>query len=104
MIKPETRYFIWNTQEENLQSSAEVDMSEIAEEHNIEITSCGGSNFNSVANNLGYNPSIFNVAQFNEWKENVSRRTWDALVKIEEEEMKELISKYRNTLNLDGKA
>lgn len=67
-MKSDKRKFTWNNSEQANQEAAYSQISEIAEEHGIEVFFSGGEQFAERIENAGLKPSDFTVEDFEHWK------------------------------------
>lgn len=91
MSEEDTRKFSWSESEQRKQEFAYTEMSDIAEEHEIEIFTSGGEQFADLCEKHNIDPSDFTVEEYNEWKQWVVNEVMDAMIAIEKKAFKELV-------------
>ena len=82
-MKSDKRKFTWNNSERAAQEAAYTQISEIAEEHGIEVFFSGGEQFADRIEAAGLKPSDFTVEDFENWKKGIVNAIMDNLIDAE---------------------
>jgi hypothetical protein len=90
-MKKDTRKFAWSRSEQSNQDSAYTQISEIAEEHGIEVFFSGGEQFVDRIEGAGLKPSNFTVEDFAKWKSRVVDIVMGGLIEAERSAFDELL-------------
>jgi hypothetical protein len=90
-MKKDTRKFSWSRSEQSNQDSAYTQISEIAEEHGIEVFFSGGEQFVDRIEGAGLKPSDFTVEDFEGWKARVVDITMGWIIEAERSAFDELL-------------
>jgi hypothetical protein len=91
MKKQNKQPFSWSRSEQSNQNAAYEQISEIAEEHGIEVFFSGGEQFADRIEGAGLKPKDFSVDDFEKWKQLVVDHTLTALIEAERKAFQQLI-------------
>lgn len=94
-MKHDTRKFKWNDKEQSNQEAAYEQISEIAEEHEIEVFFSGGEQFADRIDSYGFNYDDFTVEDFAKWKAKVVDKVLNSLIEAERSAFLEMMNERK---------